>query len=69
MPGAGLGAITLMLLYCLAILVAWTALLHLWIWLDVPLGPAGPLHYPGRVRCRGLSPDDAPPPPTGTIAS
>jgi hypothetical protein len=32
----------------LAIRLAWTALLQLWIWLDVPLGPAGPLHYPGR---------------------
>ena len=31
--------------YCLAILLAWTALLRLWIWLDIPLGPAGPLHY------------------------
>jgi aminobenzoyl-glutamate transport protein len=46
MPSAGLGTIiALMLPYCLAILVAWTALLQLWIWLDVPLGPAGPLHY------------------------
>jgi aminobenzoyl-glutamate transport protein len=34
-----------MLPYCLAILVFWTALLQLWIWLDIPLGPAGPLHY------------------------
>ncbi len=49
MPSAGIGTIlALMLPYCLAILVAWTALLQLWIWLDVPLGPAGPLHYPGR---------------------
>ena len=37
-----------MLPYCLAILVFWTALLQLWIWLDIPLGPAGPLHYPNR---------------------
>ena len=49
MPSAGIGTIlALMLPYCLAILVSWTALLQLWIWLDVPLGPAGPLHYPGR---------------------
>ena len=49
MPTAGLGTIiALMLPYCLAILVFWTALLQLWIWLDIPLGPAGPLHYPNR---------------------
>jgi aminobenzoyl-glutamate transport protein len=49
MPRAGIGTIlALMLPYCLAILVSWTALLQLWIWLDVPLGPAGPLHYPNR---------------------
>ena len=49
MPSAGIGTIlALMLPYCLAILVSWTALLQLWIWMDIPLGPAGPLHYPGR---------------------
>jgi hypothetical protein len=42
MPSAGIGTIiALMLPYCLAILVAWTALLQLWIWLDVPLGRRG----------------------------
>jgi aminobenzoyl-glutamate transport protein len=47
MPSAGLGTIiALMLPYCLAILVFWTAMLQVWIWLDIPLGPAGPLHYP-----------------------
>lgn len=46
MPSAGLGTlIALMLPYCIAILIAWTAMLQIWIWLDVPLGPAGPLHY------------------------
>jgi p-aminobenzoyl-glutamate transporter AbgT len=45
---AGPGTIALTLPYCLAILIAWTALLQLWIWLDIPLGPAGPLHYPNR---------------------
>lgn len=49
MPSAGLGTIiALMLPYCIAILVFWTALLQVWIWLDIPLGPAGPLHYPNR---------------------
>jgi aminobenzoyl-glutamate transport protein len=48
-PATGLGTIiALMLPYCLAFLVSWTALLQFWIWLDVPLGPAGPLHYPNR---------------------
>jgi aminobenzoyl-glutamate transport protein len=37
-----------MLPYCIAILVFWTAMLQLWIWLDIPLGPAGPLHYSTR---------------------
>ena len=37
-----------MLPYRLAILAFRTALLQLWIWLDIPLGPAGPLHYPNR---------------------
>lgn len=46
MPSAGLGTIiALMLPYCIAILIAWTAMLQVWIWLDIPLGPAGPLHY------------------------
>lgn len=49
MPTAGLGTlIALMLPYCMAILAFWTALLQLWIWLDMPLGPAGPLHYPNQ---------------------
>jgi aminobenzoyl-glutamate transport protein len=49
MPSAGLGTIiALMLPYCLAILLTWIALLQVWIWLDIPLGPAGPLHYPGQ---------------------
>jgi aminobenzoyl-glutamate transport protein len=34
-----------MLPYCLAILVFWAGMLQVWIWLDVPLGPEGPLHY------------------------
>lgn len=46
-PTAGIGTLmALMLPYCIAILVSWVALLQLWIWLDVPLGPGGPLHYP-----------------------
>lgn len=49
MPGAGLGTIiALMLPYCLAILAGWMILLQVWVWLDVPLGPDGPLHYPNR---------------------
>jgi aminobenzoyl-glutamate transport protein len=46
MSNVGLGTvIALMLPYCLCILAAWIALLQLWVWLDVPLGPEGPLHY------------------------
>lgn len=46
-PGAGIGTlVALMLPYAAAFGVAWTALLLLWVALGLPLGPAGPLHYP-----------------------
>lgn len=46
MPSAGLGTIiALMLPYCLAILASWIVLLQVWVWLGIPLGPAGPLQY------------------------
>ena len=50
MPTAGLGTNhhTDNCRRTLAILVAWTAQRELCIWLDIPLVPAGPLHYPGR---------------------
>ena len=46
MPRAGLGTLlALMIPYALAFAIAWSALLLGWVGLDVPLGPAGPLHY------------------------
>jgi len=45
-PRAGIGTlVALMLPYALAFLVAWTALLVLWMAAGLDLGPAGPLHY------------------------
>jgi aminobenzoyl-glutamate transport protein len=47
-PGAGIGTlVAIMLPYALAIGVTWTALLALWVALGLPLGPEGPLAYPG----------------------
>ncbi len=49
-PGAGIGTlVALMLPYAAAFGVAWTALLLLWVALGLPLGPAGPLHYPAAA--------------------
>jgi aminobenzoyl-glutamate transport protein len=47
-PKAGLGSmVALMLPYSLAMLAVWTALLLLWVGLDLPLGPGGePLYLP-----------------------
>jgi aminobenzoyl-glutamate transport protein len=48
LPRAGLGTlVALMLPYSLAFLVAWSALLVLWMGLGIELGPVGPLHYAG----------------------
>jgi aminobenzoyl-glutamate transport protein len=45
-PRAGIGTmLALMLPYALAFGASWTALLLAWVALDLPLGPAGPLHY------------------------
>jgi aminobenzoyl-glutamate transport protein len=45
-PRSGIGTlVALMLPYSLAFLVAWTALLLLWLSAGWPLGPAGPLGY------------------------
>ncbi len=46
-PRAGIGTlVALMLPYSLAFLLAWTALLLVFVGLGVELGPAGPLHVP-----------------------
>jgi aminobenzoyl-glutamate transport protein len=48
LPRAGIGTlVALMLPYSLAFLVAWSALLVLWMGLGLELGPVGPLHYAG----------------------
>jgi aminobenzoyl-glutamate transport protein len=48
-PRAGIGTlIATMLPYSLAFLVAWTALLIVWIVLGVPMGPGAPLYLPGK---------------------
>ena len=45
-PQAGIGTlVALMLPYCLAFAVAWSAVLALWVTLGVPLGPDGSLVY------------------------
>ncbi|MEM7543749.1 MAG: AbgT family transporter, partial [Pseudomonadota bacterium] len=45
-PNAGVGSIVSMMLpYTLAFAIVWMALLLLWIGIDMPLGPGGPLHY------------------------
>jgi aminobenzoyl-glutamate transport protein len=44
---AGVGSIVAMMLpYSVAFAVVWISLLLLWVGLDIPLGPAGPLRYP-----------------------
>lgn len=44
-PSAGIGTlISLMLPYTCALLVAWVALLLIWMTLGIPLGPGGPLY-------------------------
>jgi aminobenzoyl-glutamate transport protein len=48
-PQSGIGTLlALMLPFALTFLVVWSALLVCWIGLDLPLGPAGPLHYVPR---------------------
>ncbi len=43
-PQAGLGTLVAMMLpYSLVFFVVWTALLVIWIWLGVPVGPGAPL--------------------------
>ena len=45
-PQAGVGSIVAMMLpYTLAFALVWVSLLLAWMALDIPLGPAGPLHY------------------------
>ncbi|MCC7390602.1 MAG: AbgT family transporter [Phycisphaerales bacterium] len=45
-PRAGMGTlISTMLPYTLVFTVVWVALLLVWMWLGVELGPDGPLHY------------------------
>ena len=45
-PRAGIGTlVALMLPYAIAFAVVWSAGLALWVWLGIPLGPAGPLTY------------------------
>jgi aminobenzoyl-glutamate transport protein len=47
-PRAGIGTlVALMLPYALAFLVAWCALLVLWMGVGLELGPVGPLDYSG----------------------
>ena len=47
-PRAGIGTlVALMLPYALAFLVAWCALLVLWMSVGLELGPIGPLSYAG----------------------
>lgn len=44
---AGMGTIIAMMLpYSIALLIAWTALLALWVGLDLPLGPGTPISLP-----------------------
>ena len=46
MPKAGMGTlIATMLPYSIAFLIVWIAMLMIWMWLGVPLGPEGPLEY------------------------
>ena len=45
-PSAGVGSIVAMMLpYTVAFAIAWIALLLIWLTLNVPLGPGGPLRY------------------------
>jgi aminobenzoyl-glutamate transport protein len=45
-PKAGLGTlIALMVPYSVIIGLVWTAMLLLWVFLGLPLGPGSPLHY------------------------
>ncbi|MCA9279595.1 MAG: AbgT family transporter [Phycisphaeraceae bacterium] len=45
-PKSGLGTLVAMMLpYSIVFLIAWTILLLMWLWLGIPLGPAGPLSY------------------------
>jgi aminobenzoyl-glutamate transport protein len=43
---AGIGTlVALMFPYALVFAVTWSLLLVVWVWLGIPLGPAGPLVY------------------------
>jgi aminobenzoyl-glutamate transport protein len=43
---AGIGTIiATMLPYSFAFLIIWTALLIIWLWLGIPIGPDAPLEY------------------------
>ncbi len=47
MPKAGIGTLTAtMLPYSFANLVAWTVMLVVWVWLQLPTGPGAPLFLP-----------------------
>ena len=42
---AGIGTIIAMMLpYSVAFLVGWSAMLAVWVWLDLPLGPGAPIY-------------------------
>lgn len=46
-PKAGIGTlVATMLPYSLVFLVGWSAMFGVWIWLELPIGPDSPLHYP-----------------------
>jgi aminobenzoyl-glutamate transport protein len=45
-PGADFRLLfRLMLPFVLCFALAWPALLLFWVWLEIPLGPGGPLHW------------------------
>lgn len=46
MPKAGMGTlVSTMLPYTIVFTIVWTGLILFWMWLDVPLGPGGPLTF------------------------
>ncbi|MCW5982793.1 MAG: AbgT family transporter [Bryobacteraceae bacterium] len=48
-PKTGIGTvIATMLPYTVTFFIGWTLLLVAWLWLDLPLGPGGPLYLEGR---------------------
>ena len=42
----GIGTlVSTMLPYSIFFLIGWTIMLIVWMWLGIPLGPNGPIHY------------------------